>query len=516
MKVKRILVLLLFVLLFINAKAQFRDDVIYLKIKDSSSVVLEPYDNLNIALNSAIILYGIDSIYRPFPELNNTMNKTYRVHFTQTAKIDLLISTLAQIPFIEYAEKAPVYSIDFTPNDYQSSQWYLDKIRAKDAWDVQKGKSSVIVAVVDNAVRLSHEDIKANLWTNPSEIAGNGIDDDLNGYVDDVHGADVSDGDGNPNPPQPIAVDSPFVHGTLCAGAVSATTDNNIGIASLGFGLRIMAVKCTPDNASDHGESVYDGYDGIYYAIRNGADVISLSWGGPSGNLTTGLNLISSARQAGIVVVAAAGNSNTDQTFYPAGYNGVIGVGASDRDDKRASFSNFGSYVDIMAPGVGIQTTNGAADNAYSYPGGTSLACPLVASLCGLLKSQNPSFSPSQIEQKVFDGADNIDSLNPGYSGKLGHGRMNAANSLGASVSVEEIESRYAFPTLWKSGTHISLYAFTGQNLRLISMKGEVISLNTSIENTSDFLVPVDLSAGMYVFAFEVNAQLMYVRVMVF
>jgi len=138
------------------------------------------------------------------------------------------------------------------------------------------------------------------------------------------------------------------------------------------------------------------------------------------------------------VVVAAAGNSNTSDIFYPAGYSTVIAVGATDENDKRANFSNYGSYIDVMAPGINIQTINASSTSAYSSASGTSMSCPLVAALCGLIRSQQSGLNPSEVKSRLQAGCDNIDAGNSGFEGKLGSGRINAFKTLNVSAHVEE------------------------------------------------------------------------------
>jgi subtilisin family serine protease len=242
---------------------------------------------------------------------------------------------------------------------------------------------------------LTHEDLAPNIWVNPNEIANNGIDDDNNGYIDDINGYDVADNDNNPNPPT-NASSSVFSHGTHCAGIASARSDNGIGIASPGFVSKIMAVK-TKFNSST-GATLERAYQGLEYAIAANPTIISMSWGGYSYSQTY-QELIDVAISKGIILVAAAGNADVDFPMYPAGYNGVISVGATDQNDMKASFSNYGTSIDIMAPGVSIWSSFATTNSSYGYYSGTSMACPIVAGICALLKSKKPSGTPSQIEQ---------------------------------------------------------------------------------------------------------------------
>jgi subtilisin family serine protease len=420
----------------------FIDGIVYIRITSNSTLDLKPYQQTNTFLNTLFSTYEIDTITNPFSGLNDELDRTFRIYFNQQELIDALILDLNTMTDIEYAEKAPLYRTSLTPNDIHAAQWALAKISAPQAWEISTGSSSVKIAIVDNAVSTIHEDLMSKIWTNPNEIPNNGFDDDLNGFIDDVNGWDAGDSDNNPNPPNSASSNTPFIHGTHCAGIASASTNNNKGIASIGYNTSIIPVKCSADNSTDQGASLPGAYDGVYYAIKANADIISMSWGGSSGLFVTGESIINAAYNLGIVCIAAAGNSNTSAPHYPAAYNNVISVGATDQTDTRAGFSNFGSTIDVMAPGVSIYSTisgNGST-NLYGSLSGTSMACPMVAGLAGLILSEYPTLSPNEIEQKLKTGCDNIDLLNPDYIGQLGAGRINAYQSLSASLSLSSSE----------------------------------------------------------------------------
>lgn len=408
-----------------NCDYRYIDGELYFKVKSNFAGTL---DLASPQLLPLVALYQMDSCYRPFTGLSSdTLDRVYRLCFSDTAKTQKCIDTLSTFPFIEYVERAPIHYTDFVPNDVNINQYGLTKINAATAWSVTQGSNNVVIAIIDNGVLVTHEDLAANIWINTGEIAGNGLDDDLNGYTDDRTGFDVADGDGNPNPPTGISSSDAFNHGTHCAGIASASTNNGKGIASVGFNCRIMPVKCTRNTAA--GNTLTRVTDGIRYALRNGADVISMSFGSEGSSLTEQV-LINQCVAQGIVMVAAAGNDNVSTPFFPASYDGVISVGATDQADVKAGFSNFGSNVDVMAPGVGIFSTLGSSNSAYGFLSGTSMACPLVAGLAGLVKSVAPSFTVAQVTAQIKNNTDNISSLNPGLNGQIGTGRINAFKTL--------------------------------------------------------------------------------------
>jgi len=361
-------------------------------------------------------VFGIESTIAPFADIkkDSPLKKTYLLTFKNGEKIDDLIKRLTQDESIEYVEKVPLLRSTSVPNDPSyATQWHLAKIGASNAWNYFSTGSNMVIAIVDDAVDRTHPDLAPNIWVNPNEIAGNGIDDDQNGFVDDVNGWDFADNDNNPNPPT-----SSFDHGTHVAGIASSATNNGVGVAGMGFSAKIMAIKTTNTPTV-----ISYGYSGIAYAADNGADIINCSWGG-SGTSVTALEIINYAIGQGSVIVAAAGNANSSSPFYPASYPGVVSVASTTNSDLRSSFSSYGSSVVVSAPGSNIYST--LPGNAYGYKSGTSMAAPLVSGLLALMRSLNPGIPNSALISCLTSTAVNIDALNPGFAGQLGAGRINA------------------------------------------------------------------------------------------
>ncbi|MEZ4923583.1 MAG: S8 family serine peptidase [Crocinitomicaceae bacterium] len=387
------------------------------------------FDRYNLTLKDAPFLKDLaeevnfTKIERPFAHVTDEgLNRIYRLTFADPTQVDFIINELSRLESVEYAEKMELLKTTLTPDDTDfnpGDQWSLFQINATSAWNLSTGDANIVVAIVDDAVDIAHVDLTGSIWTNSGEIANNGIDDDGNGYVDDVSGYDVADMDNNPGPGVPV---SSYTHGTHVAGIAGATTNNTAGVASIGFGISLMAVKST-----NSGTSVTNGYDGVVYAVNSGANVINMSWGG-SGSSSTGQSIINYAANNNIICVAAAGNDNVSSTFYPAGYNNVISVASTTTGDAKSSFSNYGSWIDISAPGSGIWST--VPNNGYAIKQGTSMASPLVAGLCGLMLSLNPGLLPSDVETCLLSTADNISAANPGYPGQLGAGRINAFEAM--------------------------------------------------------------------------------------
>lgn len=375
------------------------------------------------------------------------LSNIYRIEITEKERTEELMNALRWLPTTDYVEQVPAMYLDedaFVPGDLENL-WYLNKINMTEAWDLINTGNRIRVAVVDNAVRISHEDISDNLWTNPKEIPGNGLDDDQNGYIDDIHGFDVADNDNNPNPPAK-ASNTYFTHGTHVAGLTSASTNNSKGIASVGINTEIISVKVVSDNETDDYRLMY-ATEGIIYAVEAGADVINLSWGSYTSSKTQEM-AINYAIDNGCIIVASAGNNSSANSYYPAAYPGVIAVGATDDNDFKAAFSNYGNYIDVMAPGKNIYSTLAGSDNSYGYMSGTSMAAPIVSGFIGLILSQSDIYPVKRqdVLALIKKGCDNIDLENYDYIGQMGGGRINVDRTLlymkNPSLSITEQEDK--------------------------------------------------------------------------
>lgn len=411
-----------------NVYKDYQDGRIYVKLKNNVNLktgeVLSPgisfsRDNLPFE-NTPASVYGISKVERAFQgDVGDKLNSVLVVEFDNAALADQLIAQLQNDRFVEYAEKIPLDRRIFTPNDPQlGSQWSLNTIRATGAWAYVTGPTQIVIAIVDDAVERFHPDLQPNIWVNTKEIPGNGIDDDNNGFVDDINGWDLANNSPNVDPPT-IEYD----HGTHVAGIASAATNNNVGISSIGYNCKIMAIKAAGNNPN----SITAGYAGVTYAANNGAHVINMSWGSSTFS-TTNQSVIEFALSKGCILVAAAGNNNTDQVFYPAGYPGVVSVASTTTTDAKSGFSNYGSWVKISAPGSNILST--VPFGQYANKSGTSMASPLVAGLVGLMKSLNPGIPNNDLIGCLYATADDIGAANPSLPGQMGAGRINATAAM--------------------------------------------------------------------------------------
>ena len=352
------------------------------------------------------------------PTINIRNNNKKKTKVTSEQLISLM-KKMRQSGHFEYVEPDWIVSITQTPTDSaytDGSLWGLKNtgqssgttgmdVNAEPAWAINPGSPSIVVGVVDTGIRYTHQDLAGNMWVNPDEIPGNNIDDDNNGYIDDVHGINAINNDGD-------TMDDND-HGSHCAGTIAATANDSGRIVGVAYGVKLMALKFI--NADGNG-ATSDAVKCIDYAISEGVDVLSTSWG--SGRYSaTMLNIIRAANDAGILFIATAGNgsSNTDiSANFPSNYEveNVISVAAIDRNGNLANFSNYGqTTVDIGAPGVDILSSTSGSDTEYSSFSGTSMATPYVAGVAALVLSQFPSASVIEQKNRILSTAATLSSL---------------------------------------------------------------------------------------------------------
>ena len=335
----------------------------------------------------------------------------------------------------------PLAAFAQIPNDAKyGTQWYLEQVDAPAAWDTTTGSNDVIVAVLDTGVDLDHPDLKGNIWVNDDEESGNNVDDDDNGFVDDVYGWDFVQGDNTPVP-SPSGSEAAVSHGTLIAGIIGARGNNAVGVAGVAWNVKIMSVRML--NAAGSGDAA-TAAKAVDYAVANGADVINLSFAGDNADKVLRL-AVQRAYTAGVIVVAAMGNEGRDTddvSVYPAclrdgDHDWVIGVASSDKRDTPSTFTNYGTNcTDLAAPGedmYGLAYENKAQGFADAYGGlwsGTSMASPIVAGAAALLRSAFPSLSVDNVRNAIKLSVDPLDGLTASQRGKYGAGRLNVAEAL--------------------------------------------------------------------------------------
>jgi serine protease len=388
-----------------------------------------------------------------------SLRQVYRLTLKDPELVEEFIDEMKNDPSVVYAERVPLVRKHIVPNDpgLVSAQYALGAIRAYEAWNVSLGSSIIKVAICDNAVETGHPDLAGAM---------------LPGY-------DVANNDNNPNPP-----DATMNHGTHVAGIAGAVTNNGIGMASMNLGgyIKLIPVKSTTDNGGS--TAITHPYEGVLWASQNGANVINTSWGG-GGFSQTYQNIANDVFARGIIWVASAGNNGTATINYPAGYQNVLSVVSTSQGDIRSSFSTYGNWVDICAPGGSIYST--VPFGGYANLSGTSMASPLAAGMIAYVWSINPNLTATQVINLVKATCDNIDAQNPGFSGLLGSGRINAyraalqacPNPLPVSISPSGASTLCEGSTLTLTATAYSngTYQWTKDNL-LVGTNSNTLTVN--------------------------------------
>ncbi|MCY4225001.1 MAG: S8 family serine peptidase [Bacteroidetes bacterium] len=397
--------------------------------------------------------YKVHTMTRMFPFLDrlvptekteanlSALRHTYYVYYDAVEPPDRVALDLMKEKDVIYAEPIHINQSHGSithqgPDDPLYDQLsYLQHIRLPEAWDIVKSNDAstpVVVAIVDTGSDWRHEDLRANVWTNGDEIPSNGVDDDENGFIDDIHGVNFCNQNAPNNDPGSLNQnrDDGF-HGTAVAGVASAVSDNGIGITGAAWNAQLMHVKVV----CSAGQVFH--YEGIAYAAMNGADIINTSWGAthlgpvpPPSYIAQTLDL---ATDLGALVVASAGNNplNSSQyPHYPARYYRVLSVGATQKDSRElAGFSAYGKTVDVFAPGVSILTT--FPENMYKTARGTSFSAPLVSGIAALIKTRFPDIPPDALRERIRLSSENIDQHNhQRFTQQLGRGFVNAFASL--------------------------------------------------------------------------------------
>lgn len=435
------------------------------KYKEGEVIITYKKSRINLEKNSGQFKAKSLENSKQLKEVSAADDLNLKVLKSEKATVDV-IAELKNDPNIESIQPNYLKQLSAVPNDpdFSAYQWALQNtgqiipdsigdgfsttgqpdadIDAPEAWDLEKASNQeIVVAVIDTGARISHEDLTSNIWTNTDEIPGNGIDDDGNGYVDDVHGWDFKDGDNDPD-------DSAFVvdakdlsgHGTFISGIIGGISNNSLGISgiSLQNKIKVMPLRFGLDSDTE--------VAAINYARNNGAIIINASFGAST---------VDPAEQAAInafpgLIVAAAGNSSSDNEtthFYPSDYSdaNIISVAATDQNDNLASFSNYGKIsVDLGAPGVNIASTINKnsqqfeSDISYAIGDGTSFAAPFVAASAAMLFSANSALTSSQVKSKILSSGDSLNSLTAKTTtGK----RLNLSSALQAALKADKPSS---------------------------------------------------------------------------
>lgn len=428
---KSVLYLFFFLILSVLVKGQTKDDYLtktiifkvdnkYRKYCTSKSFSHPQF----IEFAKSIKVSNLEKIFpekkQPLKEGQTDLSLIYQLTYLNEIPEQKVIHQLKRLKITEYAELYVLPKLIYTPSDTDavntSRNWHLTMINAFQAWDINKGDTNVVIGITDTGWDPTHIDLIANCKKNYGDPI-NGMDDDGDGYTDNFMGWDMGDNDN----------DATYSsnHGTHVTGLAAAVTDNIAGIASPGFNSKFMPIKI-----SDNTGVLTKAYQGVVYAADHGCFIINCSWGSYTpGNFQR--DVINYAiNDKGCLVIGACGNDDGEDVFYPAGYDGVLTVAASEQSDLKKNNSNYGYYVDISAPGEAMWSTISMASGGYGYNGGTSMAAPVVAGVAALVKSQFPSYTNQQVAAQLEATAFNFYPSNPTFIDKLGSGRLDAFEAL--------------------------------------------------------------------------------------
>ncbi len=371
---------------------------------------------------------SVDYLSKGIAKSNDVLGRIIKISFTNDVDEGAFLQLQSLDQNIEYVQKATNYQINFTPNDsLLAQQWALNKIQAFDAWNKTQGTDSVLIGVIDTGIDYLHPDLKNKIWQNPGESGNgketNGIDDDNNGFIDDYQGWDFTDRVGFPfdsSGGDYLGWDNDPIdeqgHGTYISGIAAAQTNNLTGVAGAAPNIKLVNLRAF--DPGGYGEED-DVAAAIIYAVQMGVKVLNMSFGDYSFSYVL-RDVVRYASSKNMVLVGSSGNGNSSNPHYPSGYSEVICVGNSTQDDFRAGNSNYGSTLDLMAPGTQIITT--ARDNKYSSVSGTSAATPHVAAAAALILSLG-NFTNEEVKQILKSTSDDIDE--PGWDIYTGAGRLN-------------------------------------------------------------------------------------------
>jgi thermitase len=458
------------------------------------------------------------------------LDRSFRVRFSGAARVDSLLAAYGRLGCFESVEPNALRHAHsaqaFYPNDpYFTWAWGLNNgaifdfggrwtpkpdadIDAPEAWGITTGDSSVVVAFIDSGCKSTHPELAGRMWRNPDEIPGNGVDDDRNGYVDDVMGWDFAEGD---NTPQDTAG-----HGTSTVGVLAANGNNGIGHVGVDWKCKVMVLRVMTGTTGTADQVAR----AVTYAADNGARVINMSLGAAVSN-TAERNAVAYAYGRGVFIVASSGNDNRASVSYPAAYPGVVAVGSSDPDDRRSDHfgpdtssygSNYGSALDVVAPGGDTYLLSIKSDTLYTVNGnGTSLSAPLVAGIACLLLAQNPARTHDTLASIIEHSADDRvgdpaeDSL--GWDRYMGWGRVSAYQALTYGLTQmrrQALAGHAATPVFALGASRVTaiLPLDAGDNavvsMSLVDASGRCVAAASGIGRTLSLPTSRELAAGVY------------------
>ena len=440
-----------------------------IKLKPSTALARNAAEPLTALFEiSGIASTAIRTAEATFTHKNLPNFKHYwTITLRENSALDSVFVRLQKNPAVDFVQRNHVYSLHQSPPDDPlfPEQWGLALVQGAGAWLQTRGAADVPVAVIDTGIEYDHPDLKDQLWVNRGEdVNGNGIvdaedfngvDDDENGFIDDIRGWDFTDAptfiDGGDYAERDNDPADENGHGTAVAGIIAAKADNGIGIAGLAPGLRVMNLRAGTSSGYLEEDDVAAA---IMYAVEQGARVINMSFG----DLVVSpmlRDVIEYAYTRNVVMIASSGNGATNTPHFPSGFSETIAVGAIDKNSERAGFSNFGTSLDVVAPGLNVWST--ARNEKYKKFSGTSAAAPFVSATAGLILSLHPEWGPAQVRSVLVESA--LDLGETGWDPQFGHGLIDAEQAtlrdqlLIAEIISPHLEAADPGPLLAITGT---------------------------------------------------------------
>lgn len=449
----------------------------------------------NIKLQEVIRKYNITNIEPLFPNSKTPSRKTsmtgdslvdlsrfFLITITDDSQKQSCINRFNKTSHIEYAEPRYIQQLLYTPNDpMNANQYYLDKIQAYDAWDIQQGDTNIIIAISDTGIDIDHEDLIYHISYNTNDPL-DGIDNDNDGYIDNFRGWDLGDNDNNPQ-------EGAIAHGVYVSGLASASTDNGLGISGTGYNCPLLPIKII-----DQDTLLTKGYESIIYAADHGASIVNCSWGNNYYSKYEQDIINYATFNHDMLVVAAAGNDKNLRNFYPASYDNVLSVAGTTSLDEiwtpenagTSGGSSYGYHVDVSAPSILVLTTKngGGYGNAYA---GTSFASPICSGVAALVRSQYPDFTALQCIERIKNTTDLIDTIpyNIPYADLIGTGRINCyravSDTLQPGLEFRNITIMDDRENNYENSTTVEI---TGQLFNFLRTANNV-EINISTENSN-------------------------------
>lgn len=435
-----------------------------------------------------------EDIYDGHGNLLVDLSLMYQLKYSGLVPEMKIVRHLESLGIFEYVSRRPLSQFCYTPNDiYHGLQYQLVNVKAFDAWDVEKGDSSIVIGITDSGTDRLHEDLQ-NIAYNENDTI-DGIDNDNDGFIDNYYGWDLGSNDNNTQW-------WPKRHGIFVSGMSNATPDNGKGVIGTGFYTKFLPVKI-----DDTAGILIRDYEGIVYAADHGCAIVNCSWGG-KGQSPFGQDIVNYATfNQDALVIAAAGNDSNDRWFFPASYDNVISVAGTKSDDSKAVKSSYGSKIDFAAPGESVYSTWEFDD--YVFSSGTSFAAPMVAGAAALVKARFPSYTALQLGEQIRVSCDNIDTLtaNSAFQNQLGSGRMNMYQALidttSPSFRLRNTEIEYKMDSIFISAEIVNYlqpsssaaYAVLRSNSPYLSVGDSMLNLGTVVmlSSVNNYQLPFSL-----------------------